>query len=222
MCHCSAVPRPSSSGTPKVWSHLACNSSGSPSPAEVARRRRRDPAARLGMVHHLIDHRGDGDQNGRPVPRDPAEDGVRGAALVEQDAGGADGEGEEQVGAHRVAEVELGHRERHVVLGVTENLGGVALRGVHVRAMRLHRRLGPAGRAAGEEPDGGIVAMGGVVPPGIRRRRDARCHRRRPRPAAPAHGRRGRPRRETRRPAPRRPAPRRRGCTRRNTRWRRA
>ena len=104
------------------------------------------------------------------MPRDPAEDDFRGAAVVEQHAGGAGGEGEQEIGARRVAEIELGHRERDVVLGVAEDLAGVALRGVDERAVRLHRGLGPAGGAAGEEPDGGVVAVGGEVPPGLRRR----------------------------------------------------
>ena len=133
------------------------------------------------MTHHLVDHGGDGDQDGRPVPRDPAEDDFRGAAVVEQHAGGAGGEGKQEIGARRVAEIELGHRERHVVLGVAEDLAGVALRGVDERAMRLHRGLGPAGGAAGEEPDGGVVAVGGKVPPGLRCRIEARF------PIAAAH-----------------------------------
>ena len=55
--------------------------------------------------------------------------------------------------------------------------------------MGLHRRLGPAGRAAGEEPDGGIVAVGGEVPPGRPGPRRARAPTRPSRrPAARARG----------------------------------
>ena len=50
MCHCSAVPRPSRSGTPNVRSHFACSSSGSPSPAEVARRARAAGVPCLGLA----------------------------------------------------------------------------------------------------------------------------------------------------------------------------
>ena len=131
-------------------------------------------ASRLRVTHHLVDHGGDGDQNGRPMPRDPGEDDFRGAAVVEQRAGGAGGEGEQQIGSGRVAEIELGHRERHIVLGIAEDLAGVTLRGVDERAMRLHGGLGPAGGAAGEEPDGGVVAVGGKVPPALRCRGEAR------------------------------------------------
>ena len=130
--------------------------------------------ARLRMAHHLVDHGGDGDQDRRPVPCDPLEDGLRGAVVGEQHAGGARGEREQEIGAHRVAEVELGHRERHIPLGIAEHVAGVALRAVHVRAVRLHRGLGAAGGAAGEEPDRGVVAVGGEVAPGVRRRIEAR------------------------------------------------
>ena len=106
--------------------------------------------------------------------RDPAEDDFRGAAVVEQHAGGAGGEGKQEIGARSVAEIELGHRERHIVLGVAEDLAGVALRGVDERAMRLHGGLGPAGGAAGEEPDGGVVTVGGKGPPGLRCRIETR------------------------------------------------
>ena len=123
----------------------------------------------LRVAHHLVDHGGHGDEDGRSVPRDAAEDGVGGTALVEQHAARARREGEQEVGSHRVAEIELRHRERHVVLAVAEDVTGVALRGIDVGPVRLHRGLGTPRRAAGEEPDGGIVAVGGKVLPAIRR-----------------------------------------------------
>ena len=123
MCHISAVPSPSRSGTPKSRSHLRVQLFGQSLARGGCQAQRGEVlAAGLGMTHHLVDHGGDGDQDGRPVPRDPAEDDFRGAAVIEQHAGGAGGEGKQEIGARRVAEVELGHRERDVVLGVAEDL----------------------------------------------------------------------------------------------------
>ncbi len=83
--------------------------------------------------------------------------------LGEEDRRGADGEGEQQVRAGGVAEEELGHREGDVVLAVAQRRLGVELGGVGERAVGLDHRLGPAGGAAGEEPDRRIVAARGDV-----------------------------------------------------------
>ncbi len=73
------------------------------------------------------------------------------------------GKRKEQVGAGRVAEEELGHGEDDVALTVAHRPFRVQLRGVRVGQVRLHHRLGPAGGASGEQPQGRIVAVGGLV-----------------------------------------------------------
>src|SRR5207244_6433539 len=73
----------------------------------------------------------------------------------------------------RIAEVELGHRDRDVALRVADDALRVALGRVGERAVRLDHRLGAAGRAAGEEPDRGVVAVGGMWVERRRRLRQA-------------------------------------------------
>ncbi len=91
---------------------------------------------------------------------DGREDALGGRLLRKEAGGGADGEGKEEVRAHRVAEEELRHGERDVARGEAENPLSVGLGGEGVGAVALHDRLGAAGGAAGEEQDRRIVAMG--------------------------------------------------------------
>ena len=75
------------------------------------------------------------------------------AALAEQRGGRAHREREQQVGARRVAEEELGHRDREVVLADAHHLLRVALGVPGQVLLQVHGGLGLAGGAAGEEPD---------------------------------------------------------------------
>src|SRR5258705_12831559 len=92
---------------------------------------------------------------------DPVEQDLGGRRLGEQNGRGAGREWEQHVGSGRVAEVYLGHRQRDVVLAVADLPLRVALGGVRERAMGLDDRLGSPGGAAREQPNGGMVAMGG-------------------------------------------------------------
>ena len=116
-----------------------------------------EPGVRVG--EHVVHHRGDVDEDRGPVALDLTEDFVGRGALGEEHRRRADGEGEEEVGAGRVAEVELRHRERDVVCPVADHLPGVALGGVDEGGVALHDALGPPGGAAREEPDRGIVGV---------------------------------------------------------------
>ncbi len=77
----------------------------------------------------------------------------------EQHRGRTDCEREHEVGAGRVAEVELGHRQGHVVLAQLEHALAVAFGVVGEVVVEVHGRLGLAGGARGEQPDRGIVPM---------------------------------------------------------------
>ena len=102
---------------------------------------------------------------------DQLEEHLRRGVLGEEDRGGAHREREEEVAARGVAEEELGHRKGHVRLAVPEGGLGIELGGVGVRAVRLEDGLGPARCASREEPEAGVVAVGGDVLETVRRAR---------------------------------------------------
>jgi hypothetical protein len=84
----------------------------------------------------------------------------RRTTLREEHGRGADAEGEEQVRAERVAEVELGHAQGEIVLAITEHALRVEHGGVEEARVALHHRLGAPRGAAREEPDRSVVAVG--------------------------------------------------------------
>ena len=89
-----------------------------------------------------------------PVPSDLREDGVRACCARGNSTHDAPTEnGKSTFEPMRVAEEQLRHRHRDVVRRQPEHALAVALGGVHERAIGLHDRLRPAGRAAAEQPD---------------------------------------------------------------------
>src|SRR5213083_2419880 len=85
---------------------------------------------------------------------------VGGATALFPEAATADGERKQQVRAGSVAEVELGHTEGDVALGVTDRALSITLSGIRERRVGLHHGLGLPRGAAREQPDRGVVAMG--------------------------------------------------------------
>ena len=113
------------------------------------------------MRQHALDHRGHVHQHGRRVSSDSPEQRVRGAALLEEHRRGADREGEEEVGAGRVPEVELRDREGHIGMGEPQRPLAVQPGRVDQTAMCLHDDLRLAGRSSGEQPNGRVFRSGG-------------------------------------------------------------
>jgi hypothetical protein len=113
------------------------------------------------MRHHLVDHRRHVDEDGGPEAPDLLEQEVGGHGLREERGRPAGREGEEEIGSRRVAEVELGNGERDVAIRVADHALAVALGRVGEGSVGLDHGLGPPRRAAGEEPDRGIVAVRG-------------------------------------------------------------
>ncbi len=72
--------------------------------------------------------------------------------VLEEDSGASNREREQEIAAHGVAEVELGDRDRDVVLSQAEGRLPVELGAVGERAVGLHHRLGHPCRASGEDP----------------------------------------------------------------------
>src|SRR5207247_493756 len=77
----------------------------------------------------------------------------------EQHGGRADGEGKQQVGAGRVPEVELGHADGHIALGVSDDPFGIALGRVREGGVGLHHGLRLPCGSTREEPDRRVVAV---------------------------------------------------------------
>jgi hypothetical protein len=107
----------------------------------------------------MVDHGGDVDQNRRPVAGDFLEHDLSGTAFREKHRGGAYRKRKQKIGPSRVTEEQLGHGERDVGLGVTDDVPGVALGGIGERGVGLNHGLGMAGGAAGEKPNRGIVSV---------------------------------------------------------------
>jgi hypothetical protein len=102
------------------------------------------------------------------VARAQVEQVLRRGAIAEQRRGGTDGKREHEVGAGGVAEEQLGHAERDVVGAHLQDPLGVALGVEGEVVVQMHRGLGFAGRARGEQPHRRIVSRRVVV--GQRRR----------------------------------------------------
>src|SRR5207245_563382 len=96
---------------------------------------------------------------GRSEFPDLDKQGLGGALLRKQGARRADREREEEIRTGRVAEEQLRHGEGDVALGQTEDALPVALGSIREGAVTLHHGLRLAGRAAGEQPDRGIVTV---------------------------------------------------------------
>ncbi len=115
---------------------------------------------RGGQFDHRRHHLRRVDEDRRAMPGDPVEEDLGRRVLGEQGRRAADRQREEQVRAGGVAEVELGHRQRDVVLRPAHGPLGVELGGVGEAAVGLHRCFRAPGRAAGEQPDGRVVPVG--------------------------------------------------------------
>ena len=160
MWNISAEPMPSRISTPKLSIQRRYSSGGSASPAEsTSRSDDRSRSCAAGVVQHPADHRRHRRQDRRLVALDHVEQRRRLAALAEQRRGAAHREREQQVGPGRVAEEQLGHRDRQVALADAQHLLRVALGVPGQVLLKVDRGLRLAGRAAGEEPDRRIVAM---------------------------------------------------------------
>ena len=61
------------------------------------------------------------DQNRRPVSLDPVEQGVGGGLILEEHRRGADRERKEEIGPHRIPEIELGDSNGDVLCGQPES-----------------------------------------------------------------------------------------------------
>ena len=121
------------------------------------------PLPGVGVREHVVDHRRHVDQHGGSEALDAVEERIGRAPLRPERRRSADGEGEQQVGARGVPEVQLGDGERDVVLAHPEHALAITLRRVGEGPVRLENRFGPPRRAAGEEPDRRVVAVRGIV-----------------------------------------------------------
>src|SRR2546422_353349 len=81
-----------------------------------------------------------------------------GRALREQSSRTANRKRKKQIGARRVPEVQLGHRERDVVLCNAQYLFRVALRVEGQVVMKMNRALRVSSRAGCEQPNRYVVA----------------------------------------------------------------
>ena len=108
---------------------------------------------------HLLNHRGDVDQNGRPMPADVLQEDLRRRALRKEHARGAHRKGKEDVRAGGVSKEELRDRNRDVIGADAKHALAVERRRVGEGAMRLHDSLRRSRRAAAEQPDCGVVPV---------------------------------------------------------------
>ena len=124
------------------------------------------PARRQGRVgQHAGKARGGAVEHRRPEAGHAAGQALEGGggrgALGHQQGGGAHAHGEGEGIAQAVGKEQLGRRKADVVLVQLQHALGVQLAGPVGVGVRVHRALGPAGGAAGIQPEGRVVGLGG-------------------------------------------------------------
>ena len=159
--------------TPNFFLQASPTCSGSASPAETQRRRRREPfsGVQSGIVQHGGIERRHAEEDRRLLALHHRKHRLRRRPLVEERGGGADRHREGHGIAEAVGEEELRRRVDDVVLGDAEHALAVEPGRLDQARMDVLDALRHAGRARRVEPEGDLVGAG-------RGRLGGRCSRR--------------------------------------------
>ena len=115
---------------------------------------------RVGQVDHRAVERGHGEEQARALALGGLQQAARVRPARAQHGRRAHPVREREVVAQPVRVVELGRGERHVALGDLQDLAGERLARVRDVVVQVHDALREAGRAAAEQPERHVVAVG--------------------------------------------------------------